>query len=572
MTLWIDAFPLTALEPGRAKVFKRGPDQVAVFRLEGEQAGLHAVDNRCPHEGYPLAQGVLNDCTLTCSWHNFKFDLRDGACLRGDEAVRSYPVRIVDGRVEVDLTPPDPAVAIAAMWRSFLGALRAGRLGQGVRDAARLLAAGVAPEQLAGALAADNGVRAEYGASHVLALSTDVLRWGPRYPGPRFAVPLAQVIDLAVRDAQLREPRHAVEAVDPGSDPVAAGVRFRDAVESEDAAAAEGLLLGALDRGWARAELEPWFFAVCADHFLSFGHRLIYQIKAFDLLEATGWEHAAGILRGHLYGIVHGTREDVLPAWSGFRRALGGVDLDALFGSAGADPGWDGRDPLVAVLTEKRATTALAAVVQALQAGAPVLRVIDAISLAAAERLLRFDVSIDSDPCVQDTWLSVTHTQTFAHAVRHAVVRFDRAEVLPLVLQAAWFVSHHRVLDGEVDPVVSTSADWEATVAAVQRGDVAAALGGVTALLHAEADLTSLREALMDWVITDRYSAPIVSAHAMKNLVVAFEELEIMADPRSLLGAVRLLASPVQQRWTHRTALEAVAFVAEGKTPKVLAP
>ncbi|MEO2091127.1 MAG: Rieske (2Fe-2S) protein, partial [Gemmataceae bacterium] len=49
---------------------------VAVGRVGGE---IRAISNRCPHEGYPLHQGVLKQCVLTCNWHNWKFDLRDGS-------------------------------------------------------------------------------------------------------------------------------------------------------------------------------------------------------------------------------------------------------------------------------------------------------------------------------------------------------------------------------------------------------------------------------------------------------------------------------------------------------------
>ena len=110
---WTPAFPLSKLAVGGSKVFKRGREQVAVFRLDED--ALYAVDNRCPHEGYPLVQGALKDCTLTCRWHNYKFDLRDGACLKGDESVRTFPVRVADGVVELDLTPPDHSATLPSV-------------------------------------------------------------------------------------------------------------------------------------------------------------------------------------------------------------------------------------------------------------------------------------------------------------------------------------------------------------------------------------------------------------------------------------------------------------------------
>ena len=52
---------------------------------------MHACNNRCPHEGYPLVEGALDaeSCILTCHWHNWKFDLRTGANHYGGDNLRS---------------------------------------------------------------------------------------------------------------------------------------------------------------------------------------------------------------------------------------------------------------------------------------------------------------------------------------------------------------------------------------------------------------------------------------------------------------------------------------------------
>ena len=49
-------------------VLNHSPLQVALFHANGR---VFAIDNRCPHEGYPLVKGSVNsDCVLTCNWHN----------------------------------------------------------------------------------------------------------------------------------------------------------------------------------------------------------------------------------------------------------------------------------------------------------------------------------------------------------------------------------------------------------------------------------------------------------------------------------------------------------------------
>ncbi|MCH7844850.1 MAG: Rieske 2Fe-2S domain-containing protein [Acidobacteria bacterium] len=64
------------------------------------------MDNRCPHQGYALLQGEVKEETLTCAWHNWKFELdQGGRASFGGEAVRSYPVEVRNGQVFVSSPP-----------------------------------------------------------------------------------------------------------------------------------------------------------------------------------------------------------------------------------------------------------------------------------------------------------------------------------------------------------------------------------------------------------------------------------------------------------------------------------
>jgi hypothetical protein len=54
---------------------------------------VHAFDDKCPHQGYPLSQGTVAGCVLTCQWHNWKFDLAPFFAF--DMSVR--PIRIAHG-------------------------------------------------------------------------------------------------------------------------------------------------------------------------------------------------------------------------------------------------------------------------------------------------------------------------------------------------------------------------------------------------------------------------------------------------------------------------------------------
>ncbi len=564
---WIDAFDAGDLAAGDVRVVKHDGGQVAVFRVNDRE--LYAVDNQCPHEGYPLAKGYVVDCVVTCPWHNFKFDLRDGACVLGDEAVRTYPLRIVDGAVQIDVAGPSPEEERPRLWASLEHAMRERKLGQAARDTVRLLRVDTPAQDVAVATAAFDARYAEYGTTHALPLAVDALPIAERLGGVDATLALMQAIDMASESHQRRPLRPVPNPADPGDDPVAAGARFRAAVESEDAATAEALVRGAVARGWRRAELEPWLYAVVADHFLDFGHALIYQVKLFDLLERAGWDSAADLLGAHVFRIVNGTREETLPEWTWLRGHLDALAprFDTL--RAGTD---DAPRPAVAeALVDGSRDDWMTAVVAALGAGASVRAIVDAASLAAAHRILRFDVAHDADPTLQEGWLDVTHTLTFANALRYAIERYDAPDVMRLVLFACRFAHNAGALDG---PAPSLAPDGDGTVeaiaGAVAARDAGAAIANTAAYFAAERDPAALQRAVEDHSLADPLTRPIVVAHLIKTCTAAFDEARATRRPEPVLALLRLAASPIRERPVGRVTHEAIRFVVHGKVPRTL--
>ena len=101
---WTDVMSLAKLVEDEAVIRTAG----AILLVQSE-TGRFACANRCPHEGYPLSEGTLTDgCVLTWNWHNWKFNLANGATLVGGDRLTRYPVRLEAGRVWLDVTPPDP--------------------------------------------------------------------------------------------------------------------------------------------------------------------------------------------------------------------------------------------------------------------------------------------------------------------------------------------------------------------------------------------------------------------------------------------------------------------------------
>ena len=84
-----------------------------------EQDRVYALDNRCPHMGFPLDRGSVEDGILTCHWHHARFDLASGCTfdLWADD-VPTCPVEVRGGEVwvGVEFDRPGPA----AYWRQRL--------------------------------------------------------------------------------------------------------------------------------------------------------------------------------------------------------------------------------------------------------------------------------------------------------------------------------------------------------------------------------------------------------------------------------------------------------------------
>ncbi|MBV9536170.1 MAG: Rieske 2Fe-2S domain-containing protein, partial [Solirubrobacterales bacterium] len=76
---------------------------------DGDQ--VHAVDNRCPHMGFPLHRGTVCDGILTCHWHHARFDLATGGTFdQFADELRRFPVVVEDNAVLVDVTAPEDPV------------------------------------------------------------------------------------------------------------------------------------------------------------------------------------------------------------------------------------------------------------------------------------------------------------------------------------------------------------------------------------------------------------------------------------------------------------------------------
>lgn len=86
-----------------ARCVRTAHGRIAVFRTAAGE--VFAMDDRCPHRGGPLSDGIVHGNAVTCPLHNMVISLETGDALGADEGhVRTYPVRNEEGRLSIALS------------------------------------------------------------------------------------------------------------------------------------------------------------------------------------------------------------------------------------------------------------------------------------------------------------------------------------------------------------------------------------------------------------------------------------------------------------------------------------
>ena len=92
---------LSNVPESRGLTVRVGEHELALFNVGGE---IYALDGRCPHRGGSLGEGMVENGSVFCPLHGWQFDVKTGACLDTPERpARCFPVRVVDGQIQVEL-------------------------------------------------------------------------------------------------------------------------------------------------------------------------------------------------------------------------------------------------------------------------------------------------------------------------------------------------------------------------------------------------------------------------------------------------------------------------------------
>ena len=558
------------------RLWRHGDKRIALFRTP---AGVYAADNRCPHEGYALKDGDIRGDVLTCAWHNWKFRITDGTCLFGGENIRTYPTSIREGWVYVDVTDPAPEEIAPELFASLLAAMGDVDTGRLARDTMRLNAIGMPLTEVVRTGVTYGATRAEYGWNHSLATLADCLTMAAAFEGPLSTLPIIQGLATVSRTEVRRPPRPQPDPADVAREygSAADGLAvFADLIDDERGDEAEAVLRGLLAGGAPPVEIRHAFLVAITNHFLGYGHPMIYCQKAFDLLDRIGWSEADTVLAPLVPAITWSTRYDRLPYMRRFLRAWQEADLadPVPAGPAPAGPGAPvpaSVDPgLRRVLLDGMPEDAVAGVMSAVRAGVPVPRIIDVLASVAAARLGRFDIDSDTDDTKDAGWLDVTHTLTYVNALRWAWSADPGPAVLRGVLHAAWFVQWTSKFDAAQRPAPVApypGSDAGAVLGAIRKRDPDQAVALVKGY---DGPAAPLRTALTQAAAEDNSTASIMVAHAVKTTTAAITE-SAAGGRAPLAAAARFLAAPKRERFVYQATLDAIDFIqgrAKGDAPE----
>ena len=89
-----------SVPPGRGATVKlKDGTEIALYNINGT---FHAIENFCPHKGFPLADSKLYGHIVECNWHEWRFDVRTGECFTKKTcSIESYEVNVEDGWIRI---------------------------------------------------------------------------------------------------------------------------------------------------------------------------------------------------------------------------------------------------------------------------------------------------------------------------------------------------------------------------------------------------------------------------------------------------------------------------------------
>jgi nitrite reductase/ring-hydroxylating ferredoxin subunit len=445
--VFIRACSVAELEAKQSHVIRAANRPVVVFYNAGKPA---AVDNRCPHMGFPLAKGSCKDGMITCHWHHARFDAASGCTydfFAGD--VEPYDVEIRDGDVYVAAHPRQRDRAAHAQRQLREGMERSSSLNI-AKAILSLRSAGTSPDQIIReALRFGTQFRDSFSSGMVLlTAAANVLR---HLDEETAYLALFKGISQIASDCSGQTPRrrrYPLETADTSTDELGRLLRYWTITRHRDGA--ERTLLTAAQNHREPRTLSNLLFAAASERFYADnGHLLDFANKAAEALDLIGWDHAQEVLPALMSPLTSSRGEEEFNAW---RHPIDLVPLvretsDRLPHLGAAQRAahltvWNDEATLTEELLRDDPGAILTAITTAIESGATGDQLGKCLALAAAVRVARFATSNE-----HGDWLTALHTFTYCNAVHQALLRTDDPLVLRAVLHGAMSVYQDRFLN-----------------------------------------------------------------------------------------------------------------------------
>lgn len=532
-----------------------GGHSIGLFLHEGE---IYATDNRCPHMGFPLTDGTVEDGILTCPWHHARFEISCGDTFDPfADDVQTYPVEVRDGTIHVDPNP-ERDESPEEHWRN--------RLEHGLEEDLRLVIAksviGLDDADVDYTIPVSIGTRfgTHYredgwgsGLTTLGALTNllDALR--PEDRRRALYVGLAEVADDCVGEPPffVQEPLSTEDA-----SPSRLKSWFTENIEVRDSDGAERVLRAAIRSDLPEKEIAGMLVAAATDHlYLDTGHRLDFINKAFEVLDHISWEYADDVLPSLVPGLATASRAEENASW---RQPIDVAalcfdvtnNLPALI-ETGVGESWEEPDDFVDTLLGDDPHAIVDSITEAVKGGATAGELGKTVAYCAARRIAQFGTSNE----FRD-WNTVHHTYSYANAVYCLTRRTDAWECYRGVVDAAMNVYLDRFLNMPTASLPSPEGDRDPNAVLdelletfeVEADEEVTRAGRLTAeYLESSGEVDELQRKLGEALLRED-----VGFHPRQNLEAAYTQYENQADRERarvhLIATARYLAAHTPTR------------------------